>query len=441
MSCGQKSGKTAETTTAAVSDSVPVSAAEDEWLTPEEPSPDTEVLAEEGEPDSSADSVAEADSTLPLMEPAVDSISRWQLGSIGLYPDYTDTCGTDMIGAESVKKFTIRTLSAGNGSPERSGYRRVSDSLLNLYGTLPTIDSVCILSMRTIYTTFGLRNKYGHQNPLVDSMMINLNLSGYDWILAYRRLLSFGVPLAGGIPSVVRNCGEIDSLALKTLPKAGISEYLADGHFFFMGAGPFLRRPEPRDTTFHNSEGKPEIRLNVEVNANTTRLLNIVRHLPGGVRMNISFGPPLGSYESGSQEVNGVGSLVHELIDRLCVYFITEEGMIAGELVSITQKLAPEELGCVSDLPHIVFACPVIPGEEILGIYMPYEKGMPASCTVSRSKKLWTADLDGDGIPEFAAVISMFEGISSDQMYRILWYANIGGVWKPVDSAEDPDCT
>jgi hypothetical protein len=409
--------------------------------TGETASSETEMTAGEAGPDSSSDSTAQADTSLPLTDPAVDSIPDWRLGSLGLFPEHLDTCGADTLPAGVVKKFTIHRISPAGSSPDSSGYGRVHDSLKGVYGVIPTIESVCILPMRTIYTEFGLREKLGLQNPEVDSQMVNLTQRGYEWILAYKRLLSFGVPVAGGISSMVRNCPGVDTLAQKVLPKAEQSGYLADGRFFFMGAGPFLSKPEHRDTIYTGLDGRPEIRLRVEVNSNTTRLLNIVRRLPGGVRMNVLFGPPLGSYESGSQDINGIGSLIHELTDRVRVYFITEDGIVPGELVSIRQKLAPEDLGCVSDLPEIVFACPTIPSEEILGIYLPYEKGQPASCTVSRSKKMWTADLDGDGIPEFAAVVTMFEGISSDQMYRIRWYANIRGVWKLVDQAEDLDCT
>jgi hypothetical protein len=109
--------------------------------------------------------------------------------------------------------------------------------------------------------------------------------------------------------------------------------------------------------------------------------------------------------------------------------------------VSVTHKLVPEGLGCVSDLPEIVFACATIPAKEVLGVYIPYDSGKPVSCVVSRNQHLWTADLNNDGIPELAGVLDTFEGIASDTMARIIWYANVNGVWKLIDQAEELDCT
>ena len=106
----------------------------------------------------------------------------------------------------------------------------------------------------------------------------------------------------------------------------------------------------------------------------------------------------------------------------------------------MTQLLVPQNL-CASDLPGVVFACPTIPDEEVLGVYLPYESKSPPVCSVSRTKRYWTADLDGDGIAELAGVMKVFSGVMSDTMFDIEWYVNVRGVWHLIDWATEIDCT
>jgi hypothetical protein len=58
------------------------------------------------------------------------------------------------------------------------------------------------------------------------------------------------------------------------------------------------------------------------------------------------------------------------------------------------------------------------------------------------NNKLWTADLNGDGIADLACVSVSFEGAaSSSTLAEVLWFANIEGEWEIIDYAYDLDCT
>jgi hypothetical protein len=404
----------------------------------EPPRADTQTAVQERLPDSSGDTVPQADSLTPYTKPAVDSIESWRLSEIGLLPCQQDTCNIDSIPSAAVSTFTLQPVSMAAVPFDSSGYGAVCDSITALQGSIPSLDSVCVLSGRIIYT----RAKFfatGNSDTFANSMVAPLMQTGFDRILAYKRLLDFGVPLPGSIPSIVRTGPVADSLSRRILPKAGNSAYLSGGRFFFLGGGPFLKRFR-KDTTFTDGRGKPEIRFSCSINWNTAYILKILRRI-NRVRINVGFGPPLVSYDLGPQDINGIGSLVHELVNRIPVFFLTEEGAVPGQLIAVNQKLVAESLGCVSDLPEVFFSCATIPNEEILGVYLPYDTDTPPSCTVSHNKRRWTADLNNDGIPEFAAVSHTFIGATQETLVFIIWYANIGGRWQMVDQAAELDCT
>jgi hypothetical protein len=287
-----------------------------------------------------------------------------------------------------------------------------------------------------------LRNTPGNLSPEDSMRVAPLDNKGYRTLLAYQRLISFGLPVAAELPEIIRNESVTDSLSLKVLPRASASTFFNDKQFFFLGAGPFLSRVENEEgeKAFQDPQGNPEIRFSCSVNENSLLLFDAVSHIKN-IRTMVTFGPPLSSYESGPQEVSGIGSLNHEFTTRIPAMFITADGIVEAQLISITHKLAPEDLGCVSNNPKAVFACAQIPGKEILAVYIPLDSRRINECTLKRNRKLWTADLNHDGIPDIACVSDTFVGIASDTMARIIWYVNMDGKWKIVDKAEELDCT
>ena len=263
-------------------------------------------------------------------------------------------------------------------------------------------------------------------------------------ILAYKQLMSADPPALsfnGGLLQLSRIPLPGDS-SFSVLPKAGKSAFLAHGNFFFLGGAPFIHKLQPEDkTVYTDAQGNAETRFNSDVPENTMYLLNAIYHLKKEP-LNISFGGPLQSYDSGPQDIKGIGSLVHEFTNRVPVFFLTESGVVPASLVSVTLKLVAERMGCVSDQPLITFACPQIVDEkDILGIYIPYN-GETVGFNITRhGSNVWTADLNNDGIADLACVSDTFQGISNDKMAELLWFVNINGTWKIIDWAEELDCT
>ncbi len=330
-------------------------------------------------------------------------------------------------------------------SEDLTKYKEVCDSIKNKLGELPTISSVCEMARQIIHFKDSLewqRNTPGTLNPEDSLLVAPMDKKGYETLLAYKRLVSFGLPVATESSEIIRKETVTDSLSLRILPAAGASNFFTNKNFFFLGGGPFLTRFEDDQgkRIFKNQQGKPEIRFSCSVNENSVLLFDAISKL-ANIQTRVTFGPPLSSYESGPQEVNGIGSLTHEFANDIPAIFITAKGITEGRLISITHKLVPEEIGCVSDNPKAVFACAEIPDKEILAVYIPLDDQKITECSVKRKGKLWTADLNHDGIPELACVSDTFEGIASDTMARIIWYANINGEWKIIDRAEELDCT
>lgn len=340
---------------------------------------------------------------------------------------------------------SLGTDTSSLSTADLTEYKKVCDSIITQLGKLPSLSSVCEMAGQVIRfkdSLEWLRNTPGTLSKEDSLLTAPLDKKGYETLLAYQRLVSFGLPVAADIPEVIRNESISDDLSLKLLPSSVSSSFFTGKKFFFLGGGPFLNRVEDEQgkSIFKDPQGKPEIRFSCSVNENSVLLLDAVSHIKN-IHTGVTFGPPLSSYESGLQEVNGIGSLAHEFAGGIPVMFITTNGIIPARLISVTHKLVPEQLGCVSDNPRAVFACAEIPGKEILAVYIPLDDQKIITCTVKRKGKLWTADLNSDGVPEIACVSDTFEGISSDTMARIIWYVNMEGTWKIVDRAEELDCT
>lgn len=321
----------------------------------------------------------------------------------------------------------------------------VFDSISNAQEKAPSLRTICYLASKIMELKDSLRgvrqspNLTDPNDSLVFSKIENL---GYQAIIKYQQLLSTGIQFKGNMPSLVNSAPIKDTLSLRVLPKLTNSGFLVDKHFFFLGGGPFLYRVKSDDgnSTFKDPNGNPEILFSCNVNENTKFLFDAILNLKN-TRINVTFGPPLHSYFWGTKDVKGIGSLNHEFAERIPVQFLTEDGIVAASLISIRHKLDPESLGCVSDNPEVVFACSTLIEKEILGIYIPYDSSFLNSCSVNRNGKLWTIDINNDGVPDLACVSDTFTGISSDNMASLIWYLNVNGEWKTIDHAQELDCT
>jgi hypothetical protein len=268
----------------------------------------------------------------------------------------------------------------------------------------------------------------------------------YKTIVAYKQMMMHGPSLKDACPSLMqltRDTAPGDS-SVGFLPQAGRSQFFAQGNFFFIGGAPFIGKLQPADNaTFTDAEGKPETRFETNITENGNYLLNSIYH-SRNLPTEITFGPPLRDYYGWSREVRGMGSLIHRFTNRIPVFFLTEEGIVSASLTAVTVKLVPEGLGCISDQPSIEFACSKsIEAKDILCVYIPYNTSNPSTCTVTRNdNRLWTADLNGDGIDDVACVSGSYEGVASGgTISEMLWFVNIDGQWKIIDAGETIDCT
>lgn len=241
-------------------------------------------------------------------------------------------------------------------------------------------------------------------------------------------------------PRFIRDEPVGDSLSLRLLPKVAASALAPGRRFLFLGAGPFLVQDQTENASvFASPDGGREIRYSLDAGMNTDSVLDALVSFPG-LRYDVRFGPPVSSYESGPQSIHGIGSLDHVLRSIVPACFLTKRGMVPGRLVSIHHKLLSEDL-CVRHQATIVLATPRPPSDEILAVLVPFDPLPLDSIVVRRSRRLWTADLDHDGIADLAGVMNTFVGIASDAMADIKWYVNIGGSWRLIDAAAELDCT
>jgi len=251
--------------------------------------------------------------------------------------------------------------------------------------------------------------------------------------------------LEGTIPKLTqltRNHTPKDS-SIHLLPRPAKSNFFSRANFFFLVGAPFIDKIEAENKkVFEDAQGNPELRFESSVTENTLYLLSSVYAIKNGP-VKISYGPPLSSYESGPQEVHGIGSLIHEFTNRIPVLFLTEAGLVPAHLISVTLKVVPENLGCISDQPNAIFSCAKDIGkDEILAVYIPYGSVQPSSFKIKRlAHNVWTADLNNDGIPDLAFVSDTFMGASSDAMVEAIWYINSIGNWEIIDWAMELDCT
>jgi hypothetical protein len=361
----------------------------------------------------------------------------------------------DALADTTVKSETIAEATEVNH--EEPGNREfirfngtTDDEVRKQLESFPAFDQVYQLTSR--YVAFqdsleAVRNLWGGQpftDPKDTTMIFPYKQKAYQAILNYKKQMISGVTSQKELPTLLdltRIPEEGDS-SLQILPPAGPSDLLTAGNFFFLGGAPFLSKLSSRDDTnfFTDEHGKPETRFGLSLQDNASYLLNSISHAKHPA-IEITSGVPLYSYEMGQVEVHGIGSLTHNFVGRIPAFFITEEGLVPAKLISVQLKLAPD-YDCGSGPAYIELACATsVEEKSILGIYIPYETS-PASSTFSRpSNNVWTADLNSDGVDDFACVTNSYMGDMDYVIMESLWYANINGTWQIIDWAEMPECT
>jgi len=319
------------------------------------------------------------------------------------------------------------------------------DSIISFKGKAPSLFTICSLATRSVQLKVGLEEER-HTDNLTDpkdSLIFSpFENEAYKAIMEYQQLLLSNIQLTGEIPSIIHHNTQSFKNSLQILPKAMVSHFLKDRNFFFIGGGPFIRRYQTWSGKyiFNDPDNNPEIRLYCSENENTRYVLDAIMHLKK-TSINISFGPPITSMWTGTKEVKGIGSIIHEFKDRIPVFFLTEGGIIPAHLISVSQILVTEGFDPIQNNPQLIFSCSYLPEKEILGVYIPYDSSAIYSCDVERINNLWTADINDDGIPEFACISDTYAGASSDNLAILIWYANINGEWIRIDKASENDST
>lgn len=271
----------------------------------------------------------------------------------------------------------------------------------------------------------------------------------YAAILDYKRGIESGRFVYDRAPTLLeftRRLGNTDS-SFSKLPDAGGASFFTSGNFFFIGGAPFVQNVVMYDSITHqekvftDSKGNPELLFQVLDTENVYYLFKSVMHFKKP-RIKVSFGGPVEAYDAPPNEVNGIGSIIHNFDENIHALFLTENGLVPARL-AYYQATFTGQHRCYSSYPKLVFACSTnIQADEILAIYLSYDDRGPLGCSVNRENKwLWTADLNGDATPDLACAIGTFEGIQSGALIEILWFANVNGEWKIIDYGSEPSCT
>lgn len=359
-----------------------------------------------------------------------------------------------LIFADTVTVDTTAADTSGGGSYQASfeiatDYIRFNgsrqDEVRNSLETFAPFASVAKLARhynRLKDSLETLRQQYGVLTDPKDTLfLLPFKEKAYEAILNYKNQMASGRAVDYRCPSLLEltRVTEAEDSSLSLLPEAGHSDLLADGNFFFIGGAPFIYKLDSdENTVVTDLQGKPETRFRTSLTENVNYLITSVYHAKPRP-INIEYGDPLYGYESGAQEVYGIGTLIHNFIQRIPAFFITEGGLLPAHLVSVKLNLV-EEYNCGSGPTEIELACSRnIEGHEILGVYIPYGT-TPASYTFNRlSDQVWTADLNNDGIADLACVSE--KSSSEGSIAELLWFANINGTWKILDWAIEPECT
>jgi hypothetical protein len=319
----------------------------------------------------------------------------------------------------------------------------VNDTVKKELSTYKPIQELLELSEKVMKIKDSLREI--SQLKDADSLLFEpLENRAYKAMLDYQKLMETNPPLLKNNISLFQltRKPEPDDSSFRLLPTPGKSTVLTKGDFYFLGAAPFISKLESEDkAAYKDAQGNPELRFYGNITENNDYLMNILAQSKNGA-MKISYGPPVHWYDGVAGEMHGIGSLIHEFTDHIPVYFLTEEGLVPGRIVSVEIKIVAE-YGCVSNFPEFVWGCSkIMKPNDILGIYIPLSSAPITSFKITRlPNNVWTGDLNNDGIPELACVSDTFTGINGDNMAQAIWFINMNGTWKILDWGIQPDCT
>jgi hypothetical protein len=271
-----------------------------------------------------------------------------------------------------------------------------------------------------------------------------LEMEAHRAILEYQRMMRSPRRLTSfpGLFALTRSANVTDSGA-NFFPPPKPSFLFDQQKAFFLGGAPFLNKLSPEDgATFTGADGKPELRFESTHTENGNVIFNFLAYT-NSASCSVTFGPPLETYYFEPIEVNGIGSLIHTFNTPISVSFITEKGIVPAKLISVTFKLLPQHLGCISNQPQIIFGCSQnVDQNDILGVYLSAASVPLKLGEIKRGSRNWTADLNADGIVDLIALNGsrLGEG-SGSTLYEVVWYVNINGEWMILDWATDFDCT
>jgi len=317
--------------------------------------------------------------------------------------------------------------------------------ILNEFPPFAALEKLTRRSVAVQDSLESIHQRYGE--PLTDPadtlVLHPFKEKAYQAILDYKKQMAAGAAAKLHCPSLL----ELDRMpddgdsSVRFLPAPKLSDFLSRGNFFFLGGAPFISSIYPEDNTaFTDLQGKPEIHFATSLTENAQYLLtSLYCAKPGPI--DIDYGPPLHTYEMGPAEVHGIGSLTHRFRERVPVYFVTEKGSVPGHLLSVNINLA-EAYECGTGDAYIELACNAsLAASDILAIYIPYDATVK-SCVVNRpSEHVWTADINGDGIADFACFSDTYVGSQSDTIVEELWFVNVNGTWRIIDWGAEPECT
>lgn len=314
------------------------------------------------------------------------------------------------------------------------------DSIQAMLYAVPPLDHLLTMVARMIHAQDSLANDDANQDSrALAPYRQRVNKATED----YTRIATAGVFMPENFPTLLRLNRPIPAgdTADGQLPRVRPSFFSARSNFFFAGGAPFLSKLEPEENAnFSTPQGKPEIRFEAEATENTEYLLPLAYRY-GKTPVKILPGPIHHFNDHANKDLH---MLIHLFEQRIPAFFLTDQGLIEAQLLSVRTKLYPEGWGCAYDYPILQFACQkIVSPDDVLGVYIPFDTTMPPSCTVERKDRThWTVDLNGDGVADIAAIASTFVGeVNGMALVKVLWFANVEGQWQILDFGTQTDCT
>jgi hypothetical protein len=318
----------------------------------------------------------------------------------------------------------------------------VQDSMWTALTVYPPFDEVQRLAWSVIQSKDSLAEE--GFSPEDSAIFRPHEIKAHRAVLDYQRTMRSPQRLASfpGLFALTRDAEVTDS-GSTFLPRPEPSTFFDKKRSFFIGGAPFINKLSPEDgATFTGPDGNPELRFESTHTENGNIIFNFLAYT-NSAASNVILGPPLNSDYFNPREVNGVGSLMHSFKTPIPVSFITPNGVVPAKLISIKFKIIGQGMGCISDQPQIIFSCSqIVDQNDILGVYISVLPTSVNPGVIKRQSRVWTADLNADGIADLVGLQGNSLGeASGSTLAETIWYANIDGEWLIVDWAAELDCT